>query len=66
VLWVARAVVLLLRGGPAIPQAVVALIAGISLVDAVFTAAHGPISAALLCVAAFAATLWLQRYIAGT
>lgn len=66
VVWVTRAVLLLLRGGAAIPQGVVALIAGISLVDAIFTAAQGALLAALLCIAAFAATLWLQRYVAGT
>jgi hypothetical protein len=64
--WSVRAVRLLLQGGAAIPRAVVALIAGISLVDCVFTAAHGAGLATAMCVLAFAATLWLQRYVAGT
>lgn len=64
--WSVRALRLLLEGGSAIPRAVVALIAGISLVDGVFTAARGAGFATAMCVLAFAATLWLQRYVAGT
>jgi 4-hydroxybenzoate polyprenyltransferase len=65
-LWGGYAVRLLLRGGPAIGRAVVALIAGISLVDAVFVAAVGDLVAAVLCVGAFGLTLRLQQQIAGT
>jgi hypothetical protein len=65
-IWSGRAVLLLLQGGPAIPRAVVALIAGISLVDAVFTATRGAAIATAMCLFAFAATLWLQRYVSGT
>jgi 4-hydroxybenzoate polyprenyltransferase len=64
--WAVHAVRLLLVGGAAIPRAVVALIAGISLVDATFVAATGHLIAAALCVGAFALTLRLQRQIAGT
>jgi 4-hydroxybenzoate polyprenyltransferase len=50
----------------AVPQAVGWLIAGISLVDAALLAAAGAIAAALAAAAGFVATLFLQRYIAGT
>jgi len=69
VAWTLRALVIALRGGKgAIPRAVVSLIAGISLVDAaVITLArpgeYGNIVAAL---AAFALTLFLQRWVRGT
>lgn len=64
--WVVHAVRLLMRGGAAIPRAVVALIAGISLVDTMFVTAAGNLIAAVLCVGAFGLTLRLQRQIAGT
>lgn len=64
--WIVYAVRLLLQGGPQIGRAVVALIAGISLVDAVFVAACGELVAAAACVAAFGLTLALQRQVAGT
>jgi 4-hydroxybenzoate polyprenyltransferase len=50
----------------AVPHAVVTLIAGISLVDAAFLASVGAVNAALSAVAGFAATVLLQRYVAGT
>ncbi len=49
-----------------IPRAVVSLIAGISLVDALFLAVAGWPSAAVLALACFATTLVLQRWISGT
>jgi len=64
--WSVRSVRLLLEGGSAIPRAVVALIAGSSLVDGVFTAARGAGFATAMCVLAFAATLWLQRNVTKT
>ena len=66
--WTAYAVYLLARRPMpgAVPQAVGALIAGISLVDATFLASIGAIMPALVAVAGFAATMLLQRYIAGT
>jgi hypothetical protein len=66
--WSAYAVYLLAkRPMPgAVPRAVGALIAGISLVDATFLAGIGAIIPALVAVAGFAATMLLQRHIAGT
>jgi hypothetical protein len=51
-----------------IPRAVVTLIAGISLLDAVLIARSGaqPAGATLLAMAAFPVTLWLQRLVRGT
>jgi hypothetical protein len=54
------------RGKPAIPQVVVGLIAGISLVDAMFAATNGAMVIAVLAVAAFGLTLGLQRWVSGT
>lgn len=50
----------------AVPRAVGWLIAGISLVDAVFLAGIGAFVPAAAAVAGFGATLLLQRYVAGT
>ena len=49
-----------------IPRAVVSLIAGISLLDALLIAAAGALPLAALALAAFAVTLFLQRYVSGT
>jgi 4-hydroxybenzoate polyprenyltransferase len=49
-----------------VPRAVVVLIAGMSLLDGAMLAASGFILAAALAVAAFAHTLALQRWVAGT
>jgi 4-hydroxybenzoate polyprenyltransferase len=49
-----------------VPRAVVSLIAGIALLDAVLIAAAGAPAIAWLAVAGFALTLVLQRYVAGT
>lgn len=49
-----------------VPRAVVTLIAGMSLLDAFVLAAAGHIVAALLAVGAFASTLALQKWVAGT
>jgi 4-hydroxybenzoate polyprenyltransferase len=55
------------RGSGDIPRAVVSMIAGISLVDAIFIASvAGDFWWVLLAVAGFALTLFLQRYVAGT
>jgi len=66
--WSAYAVYLLARRPMpgAVPRAVGALIAGISLVDATFLASVGAIMPAFIAVAGFAATMLLQRHIAGT
>jgi 4-hydroxybenzoate polyprenyltransferase len=49
-----------------IPRAVVSLIAGISLLDALLIGAAGGIGLAALAIAGFACTLFFQRYITGT
>ncbi len=54
------------RGAGDIPRAVVTMIAGISLVDAVLIAVAAGLPLALFAIAAFFLTLFLQRYIAGT
>jgi 4-hydroxybenzoate polyprenyltransferase len=49
-----------------IPRAVVSLIAGISLLDALLIAGSGAPALALVALAGFGVTLFFQRYIAGT
>jgi 4-hydroxybenzoate polyprenyltransferase len=49
-----------------IPRAVVSLIAGISLLDALLIAGAGSLSLAVLALAGFGVTLFFQRYISGT
>jgi 4-hydroxybenzoate polyprenyltransferase len=49
-----------------VPYAVGLLIAGLSLIDASFLASAGAITASAVAVGGFAATLVLQRYVAGT
>jgi hypothetical protein len=49
-----------------VPYAVGLLIAGLSLVDASFLASAGATTASAVAVGGFAATLVLQRYVAGT
>ncbi|TCT12588.1 4-hydroxybenzoate polyprenyltransferase [Tepidamorphus gemmatus] len=58
---------LLFRRGPGeVPRAVVTLIAGIALLDAVFLAAAGAVATAIVAVVLFALTLVAQRYVPGT
>lgn len=65
--WVAYALKLVLRRGKGdIPKAVVSLIAGISLLDAMLIASTGQTSVALVALAGFATTLFFQRYVSGT
>lgn len=65
--WIALALGLLWRRHPGdIPRAVVSLIAGIALLDALFLAGCGEMAAALLALGCFAATLALQRWVSGT
>jgi 4-hydroxybenzoate polyprenyltransferase len=66
--WTFRAIRTALRGGKAIGSAVVALIAGISLVDAVFLAFLRPeaVGALVFALAAFVMTLVFQRWVRGT
>jgi len=49
-----------------IPRAVVSLIAGISLLDALLIAGTGSTALAVLALAGFGLTLFFQRYISGT
>jgi 4-hydroxybenzoate polyprenyltransferase len=66
VLWVAYAVSFLFRRPRVVPRAVVSLIAGISLLDALLAAGHGAPGVAGLCVLGFALTLAFQRFVPGT
>jgi 4-hydroxybenzoate polyprenyltransferase len=65
--WIVVSVRFVFRAGPGdIPRAVVSLIAGISLLDAMLVSAAGSPALAVLCVAGFALTLLGQRYVSGT
>ena len=65
--WILFAVRFVARWGPGdIPCAVVSLIAGISLLDAMLIAIAGAPEVALVAVAGFALTLVFQRFIPGT
>lgn len=65
--WAGYAISLLVRRGRVnIPRVVVRLIAGISLLDALLIAAAGHPGAALLGIAGFGLTLFLQRWVSGT
>lgn len=65
--WSLRSMSFALRGGKGqIPRAVVTLIAGASLVDALFIALHGPPYAVLAALGCFLVTLRWQRRIPGT
>lgn len=67
VAWILFALYLLKRRAKGdVPRAVVSLIAGISLVDALFLAAAGAALAALLSGLCFLLTLTLQRWVSGT
>jgi len=65
--WSVRSLGFALRGGPGdIPRAVVSLIAGVSLVDALFVSLYAPPLVVLPVFAAFLLTLKWQRRIPGT
>lgn len=65
--WIGVALRFVIRRGPGdIPRAVVSLIAGIALVDAILISANGHLPLAGVAVGAFAMTLALQRWIPGT
>jgi 4-hydroxybenzoate polyprenyltransferase len=67
VAWASYALWLLRRRKPGdVPRAVISLIAGISLVDAILLSGAGQYLFACLAVTAFAITLALQRWITGT
>lgn len=65
--WIAVALHFVRRAGPGdIPRAVISLIAGISLVDALLIAGHGEVMLALGAGLGFIMTLALQRFVPGT
>jgi hypothetical protein len=65
--WVLYALSLLRRRKPGdVPRAVVSLIAGISVLDAVLLAGAGAVMMAWFAIAAFGLTLALQRWVSGT
>lgn len=65
--WSLRSMSFALRGGKGqIPRAVVTLIAGASLVDALFIALHGPAYGVLAALGCFLLTLRWQQRIPGT
>jgi hypothetical protein len=65
--WVVFAAHFLWRRRPGdVPRAVVSLIAGIALLDAVFLCAAGSVTAAGIAVLGFVLTLVLQRFVSGT
>lgn len=65
--WVLYCLYLVKRRGKGdIPTAVVSMIAGISLADAIFIASTSSLAIMAFAIAAFALTLFLQRYISGT
>jgi hypothetical protein len=67
VAWIGVALWFLRRRGPGdVPRAVISLIAGISLLDALLIAGAGAMPIAWLAIAAFLLTLTLQRVVSGT
>jgi UbiA prenyltransferase family len=65
--WVLYALWLLRRRGPGdVPRAVVSLIAGISLVDALILCGAGAAGLSIVAVSAFVFTMALQRVVPGT
>jgi len=64
--WVVRCVALLIGPRRRIRDAVTGLIAGISLLDAIWIASAGHPATALAAIAAFGLTLALQRFVPGT
>ncbi len=67
VAWTGVALWFLKRRGPGdVPRAVISLIAGISLLDALLIAGAGAYGVAWLAVGGFLLTLALQRWVAGT
>jgi 4-hydroxybenzoate polyprenyltransferase len=65
--WMIRALsFLLIKSRRSIPRAVIGLIAGLCLWDAVLVASTGETALAMLCLAGLAATMGLQRWVSGT
>ena len=67
VAWILVALYLLKRRAKGdVPRAVVSLIAGIALLDALFLAMTGAIAASILALFCFGLTVALQRWVSGT
>jgi len=66
VAWTLRGIAFARQGGRSIGLAVVSLIAGISLLDALLASSAESLGTAGLALAAWALTLWLQRWVRGT
>ena len=67
VAWILVALYLLKRRDKGdVPRAVVSLIAGIALLDALFLAMTGAVAASMLALLFFGLTLALQRWVSGT
>ena len=67
VAWILVALYLLKRRAKGdVPRAVVSLIAGIALLDALFLAMTGAVAASILALFCFGLTLALQRWVSGT
>jgi hypothetical protein len=65
--WILMALYLLKRRDKGdVPRAVVSLIAGIALLDALFLAVTGAVAASILALFCFGLTLTLQRWVSGT
>ena len=65
-LWLLFCLYLIREPNKNIPRAVVSMIAGIALVDAIFIASVSSLAIAGLAVIAFLLTLGLQQYVSGT
>jgi hypothetical protein len=67
VAWIGVALRFVRRRGPGdIPRAVISLIAGICLFDAMLVASQGSIVLAVLAIAGFGLTLAFQKFVSGT
>ena len=65
--WIGLTLYFLMRRGAGdVPRAVISLIAGIALVDAIFLAGAGHIGAMYAALICFAVTLMLQKWVSGT
>lgn len=65
--WLGYAIRFIIRRGPGdIPRAVVSMIAGISLIDALFIGLLASVPLMLVAVVGFVLTLFFQRWVAGT
>jgi len=65
--WLAYSLQFILSSAKrSVPKAVVSMIAGISLLDAIYISSTGASTLAIFALLTFALTLYLQRYIAGT